>query len=102
MPNHLEQYPLRPDPVGIDFLRCELELAIGFVKVSQNERQMQAAQAAERAKLLAEHAYETFKRLRALVSNITEEDQSDLWRLEIQLQDALATLTGEPQELPNP
>ena len=97
--DHLEPYPSRTDSVGFDFLRSELELGIGFAKVAKTEQRFKEESAANKAKLLAEQAYVTFRKFHPLVRDITEQQQSELRGLEVALRDALLRL--EEQNLPS-
>ena len=96
-----ERFPSDEAPAGVEFLKCELELALGFAKLSEIERGMDETEAAGKAKLLAEKAYASFDHFRALVSDIQEQDQWELQRLEVMLRKALARLADAEQKLPD-
>ena len=83
----------------IDFLKAGLELRIGFARLSQTERKLRAPEAAEKAALSAEQAYNTFIRFRPLVGNLTEADESTFERLETALRDGLSGLRGVEEKM---
>lgn len=79
-----------PNRAGIDFIKTELQTAITLLQLSATERKLPDREAAEKARALAQEAYENFHRFLPTVEKyLTAEELSQIKELQSEVQKLL-------------